>query len=101
MTGSNSEFQLGTGQQEVQESHWQRGQTHLVFLWLEPIVSGELRLEVHGNDCYHVSVAPGMDDWGRKEMKKRQAQKDRTRLRGPKFSDGEAAAALKLSVFII
>lgn len=77
MTGSNSEFKLGTGQQEVQESHWQRGQTRLVFLWLEPIVSGELRLEVHGNVCYHVNVAPGMDDWGRKEMKKRQAQKDR------------------------
>lgn len=64
MTSRNSEFQLGTRQQEVQESHWQRGQTHLVFLWLEPIVSGELRLEVHGNVCYHVSMAPGMDMTG-------------------------------------
>lgn len=64
VTGRNSEFQLGTEQQEVQESHWQHGQTHLVFLWLEPIVSGELRLEGHGN-VYHVSVAPGVDMTGK------------------------------------
>lgn len=38
---------------------------------------------------------------GRKSRKGRHRKTERTRLRGPRFSDGEATAAPKLSVFII